>query len=360
MAPAAGMPVVDADGHVYESAAEIYDFLPAPYAGRATVLGFPLWPTPDGFQRGAIHARLGLHRSFDVDARAWLDFLDAAGIGATVLYPTAGLATGMIRDPDWAVALCRAYNDWLAARFLAASPRLGGVALLPLQDPSSAAEELRRAATTLGMVGGVLPAVGLSRALGDAAFDPVYEEAQRLDVPVAVHGGPSQGLALERLRHFGQVHALAHPFAQMMQLTSVLMSGVLDRFPRLRIAFLEAGVGWVPYLLERMDRAFHVRRFPEYVGGVQGEPSTYVRGGRVYFTPEPGESGLAAAVTAIGPGALLFASDFPHEVNLERCREELGHLARRDDVGPDVRRALLGENARRFYRLRADDVARAA
>jgi hypothetical protein len=360
MALAAGTPVVDADGHVYEQAAEIYEFLPSPYAGRATVLGFPLWPTPDGFQRGAIHARLGLHRSFAVDARAWLDFLDAAGIGATVLYPTAGLATGAIRDPDWAVALCRAYNDWLAARFLAASPRLGGVALLPLQDPAAAAEELRRAVRTLGMVGGVLAAVGLERALGHAGFDPLYAEAQRLDVPLAVHGGPSQGLALDRLDHFAQVHTLAHPFAQMTQLTSVLMSGVLDRFPRLRIAFLEAGVGWVPYLLERMDRAYHVRRFPEYVGGVRDEPSSYVRGGAVCFTPEPGESGLASAVAAIGGDALLFASDFPHEVNLERCRQEIDGLCRRDDLAEDVKRAILADNARRFYRLRAEDVARAA
>src|SRR5690606_6346021 len=125
----ADMPVVDADGHVYESPTALWEFLPAPYAGRATVLGFPLWPTADGFQRGAIHARLGLHKTFDVDARTWLDFLDAAGIASTVLYPTAGLATGLIRDPDWAVALCRAYDDWLAARFLAESPRLGGVAL---------------------------------------------------------------------------------------------------------------------------------------------------------------------------------------------------------------------------------------
>ncbi|HEY8517011.1 MAG TPA: amidohydrolase family protein [Candidatus Binatia bacterium] len=354
------MPVVDADGHVYESPTALWEFLPAPYAGRATVLGFPLWPTADGFQRGAIHARLGLHKTFDVDARTWLDFLDAAGIASTVLYPTAGLATGLIRDPDWAVALCRAYDDWLAARFLAESPRLGGVALLPLQDPTAAAEELRRAVAELGMVGGVLPAVGLERTLGDPCFDPVWAEAERLDVPLAVHGGPSQGLGLERLRYFAQVHTLAHPFAQMTQLTSVLMSGVLDRFPRLRVAFLEAGVGWVPYLLERMDRAFHVRRFPEYVGGVQREPSSYVRDGRVCFTPEPGESGVPAALAVVGEHGLLFASDFPHEVNLERCRNEIAHLSRREDLTPDVKRNLLAENARRFYRLRAHDVARRA
>jgi uncharacterized protein len=343
--------VIDADGHIYERPEEIVEFLPAPYAGRATVLGFPLWPTADGFQRGAIHARLGLHRSFETSADSWLGFLDAAGIDATVLYPTAGLTHGLIRDTDWAIALARAYDDWLATRFLAASPRLRGVALLPLQDPRAAADELCRAVTELGMVGAVLPAVGHERPLGDPSYDPVYAEAERLDVPLGVHGGPSQGLGLDRLAHFAQVHTLAHPFALMTQLTSIVMSGVLDRFPRLRIAFLEAGVGWVPYLAERMDRAFEVRRFPEYVGGVRRPPSEYLKGGNVYFSPEPSEAGLPQAAAFLGESTLLYASDFPHEVNLERCRRELAELTARDDVGESTKARLLAENAQRFYRL---------
>jgi hypothetical protein len=341
---------LDADGHVYEQAEEIFQFLPSPYAGKHTVLGFPLWPTGDGFQRGAIHARLELHRSFSTDAALWLDFLDAAGIEATVLYPTAGLATGLIRDPEWAVALCRAYDDWLHAHYLARSARLGGVALLALQDPAAAAVELRRAVVELGMVGGVLSAVG-DRPLGHVELDPVYAEAERLDVPLGVHGGPSAGLGLETLDRFAQVHTLAHPFAQMRALVGIVMGGVFDRFPRLRVAFLEGGASWAPFLLERMDRAFATRRFPELVGGVRNAPSTYVAAGNVYFGPDPGEAALGQAAESLGSGSLLFASDFPHEVNLERCRRELAELRSRDDLTHDVKRGLLAENARRFYRL---------
>ena len=351
MERARNVTVIDADGHVYENADEIFACLPAPYAERRTVLGFPLWPTPDGFQRGAIHARLGLHRTFQTSAQTWLDFLAQAGIAMTVLYPTAGLATGLIRDPDWAVALCRAYNDWLARHYLEVSPRLRGVALLPLQDPRAAAEELRRSVTEIGIIGAVLPAVGLAKPLGHVDFDPVYAEAVRLDVPLAVHGGPSATLGLEVLDRFAQVHTLAHPFSQMRQLTSVVMSGVLDRFPRLRIAFLEAGVGWIPFLIERMDRAFEVRRFPEYIGEVRRPPSTYVKSGNVYFSPEPSEAGLGHAARVIGGSSLLFASDFPHEVNLERCRREIEELLHRDDLDEALREDLLAGNARRFYRL---------
>ena len=345
--------VFDADGHVYERPEEIFAFLPAPYAGRRTVLGFPLWPTGDGFQRGAIHARLELHRSFDVDGATWLEFLVQAGIEATVLYPTAGLATGLIRDPDWAVALCRAYDDWLHAHYLTRSPRLGGVALLALQNPAAAAAELRRAVVELGMLGGVLPAVGLDRPLGHSDFDPVYAAAQQLDVPLAVHGGPTAGLGLEVLDRFAQVHTLAHPFAQMRAFASIVMGGVFDRFPRLRVGFLEAGASWVPFLVERMDRAFAVRRFPEYVGGALRPPSSYVAAGNVYFGPDPGEAALGRVAESIGGGTLLFSSDFPHEVNLERCRHELAALAARADLPVTVKRNFLADNARRFYGLDA-------
>lgn len=327
------------------------EFLPSPYADRRTVLGFPLWPTGDGFQRGAIHARLQIHDAFETDAPGWIEFLDRAGIEATVLYPTAGLSTGLIRDPDWAVALCRAYDDWLHAKYVSRSRRLGGVALLPLQDPAAAAAELSRAVRDLDMVGGVVSAVGLDRPLGDESFDPVYAEAERLDVPLGVHGGPSAGLGLDVLDRFAQVHTLAHPFAQMRAFVSIVMSGVFDRFPRLRIGFLEGGASWLPSLVERMDRACEVRRFPEYVGAVARAPSAYVEAGNTYFGPDPSEAALGHVIDCVGSGPLLFSSDFPHEVNLDHCREEIAAFCSREDLSTSAKRDFLAGNARRFYRL---------
>jgi len=343
--------IIDADGHVYEPDTELFEHLEAPYRGKQTLLGFPFWPTIDGFQRGAIHARLGIHRSFETSARIWLDFLDRAGIALTVLYPTRGLACGLIRDPDWAVALARAYNGWLSERYLRASARLQGVAVLPMQDPPEAVKELRRAVTELGMVGAVLPAVGLPKALGHSDFDPVYAEAERLGCALGVHGGPSIGLGLEVLDKFAQVHTLSHPFGQMTQVVSVVMSGVLDRFPKLRLAFLEAGAGWVPFLMDRMDRSYEARKYEEYIGAVRDRPSRYLRDGRVFFNADPAETTLAHVARLISANGLLFTSDFPHEANLERCREEIAILAGNDEFSVEARRQILGANARRFYRL---------
>lgn len=342
-----GAEIVDGDGHIYENDGEIFEFLEEPYRGKRTLRGFSFWPSIDGFHRGAIHAHLGLHKSFETDASMWLEFLEQTGINGTVLYPTAGLGHNLIRDHEWSVALARAYNNWMSELYTKQSPRLRAVALLPLQDVSAAVEELRRAVGELGCVGAVLPAVGLRKPLGHADYDPLYAEAVRLDCPLGVHGGPAQMLGLDNLEHFAQVHTLAHPFSQMIQMTSVFMSGVLDRFPGLRIGFLEAGISWLPFLAGRMDRSFQARKRPEFIGGVESLPSTYLSRGNVFFTVDPGEPGIGPALDLVGEDTLFFASDYPHEVNTEGCLEEMAEL--REALSPEVQRKVFSDNSRRFY-----------
>ena len=111
-------------------------------------------------------------------ANHWLDFLDKNQIELTVLYPTQGLTHAAIQDKDWAICMARAYNDWLYNKFMAISPRLVGVALLPVQDIPEAVKELRRAVNELGMVGAVLPAAApAGRLFSGPEFYPLWEEA---------------------------------------------------------------------------------------------------------------------------------------------------------------------------------------
>ena len=125
--------MLDADGHLIERDEELLEYMEAPYKGNNTLLGFPFFPTLDGYQRGAIMARLGIHKGYTINAKTWIDFLDGTGIESTVLYPTAGLAFNMIQDPTWAVPLARAYNNWFTDKFHKASPqRLKAVALVPI------------------------------------------------------------------------------------------------------------------------------------------------------------------------------------------------------------------------------------
>src|SRR3954466_15730445 len=102
--------MLDADGHLGERDEELFEYMEAPYKGNNTLLGFPFFPTLDGYNRGAILARLGIHKGYTINTKHLLQFLDSRGIESTVLYPTAGLAFRMIQDPNSAVPLARAYN----------------------------------------------------------------------------------------------------------------------------------------------------------------------------------------------------------------------------------------------------------
>src|SRR4030095_179904 len=127
-----------------------------------------------------------------------------------------------------------------------------GVALLPVQAPRAAATELRRAIHELGMVGGLLPTPGLTMGYGDTCFYPLYEAAQALGTMLGVHGAARQhgiGVNLDYVgADGGQAFVLAHSFGQMSQFTHMIFSRVVERFPRLKLALLDAGCGWVPYL----------------------------------------------------------------------------------------------------------------
>ena len=143
--------------------------------------------------------------------------------------------------------MARAYNDWLHDRFMRVSPRLVGVALLPIQDIDEAVKELRRCVTELGMVGAVLPsATPGGRLFSGPEFHPLWEEAQRLDVPVSPTRHELSGPGHRRHPELHGGHTLEHPFAQFRQLVAMICEGVFEMFPKLRFGVLECGAGGSP------------------------------------------------------------------------------------------------------------------
>ena len=245
----ANYPIIDADGHVLEKDRELHDYLGGRYSQAPRFETYSYFPTLDGWNRGT-----GVPgKDPETPAPRWLQFLDELGVHMTVLYPTGGLGLGLVQNPEWACVLARAYNSWIADRFTTQSPRLQAVALLPVHEPLEAAKELERA-KSLGLVAGLLPAVTwLHKGYGHTDFDPIYEAAERLDMPLTVHGAPSRGMGFDFFNKFLHVHTLEHPFAILIQFTHMVFEGVFVRFPKLRVAFLEAGCGWLPYMMDRMD-----------------------------------------------------------------------------------------------------------
>ena len=331
--------VIDADGHIRDDEATLRRYLDPPYNERVFLGGGSPRDGWDNSMGGSLGTRA-------VDADVWLDALDRGPMEQTVLFPTGGLGAGWLREPDFAVARCRAYNNLLSEEYLKGSPRFRGVALLPPQDPVEAAKELRRCVDDLGMVGGMLPEG--PHLLGKPAYDPIYEEAQRLDVPITVHGsGRLNGSVDEFLfERFIQVHSLGHPFTQMKQFVSIMFEGVPERFPALRLAFLEAGCGWTVFLLDRMDERYHLRAHVE-APLLTKTPSEYVADGNIYFSLETDERMLPETMRILGDDIFVFASDFPHWDG--EYPENMRHLLAREDLSEEQRIKVTRTNALRLY-----------
>src|SRR5262245_63609385 len=260
------MRVIDADGHVLEPRAA-FAHLPDEqrprietdargldhvlignqeiFVGSLGMLGTPGAVVADISNAKPLEEAIA--GAFDPQAR--LADLDVEGLDAVVLYPTVGLAYWAIADRDAAIAVVRAYNDWLAS-FCAVDPtRLFGVAALPFQDPRVAAEELRRAHDELGFRAAfVRPNPCLGRTIVDPANEVVWETAEELDVTIGIHEGSQPAIAtlgLDRAPYNALVlHATSHAFEHMMACAQLMAFGVMERHPTLRFVFLEAGGGW--------------------------------------------------------------------------------------------------------------------
>jgi hypothetical protein len=116
--------VIDADGHVVERDEQIFKYLDGPFRGREDLLTAPFFPSLDGWHRAARRVADGKGRTLTAPhAEEWLSFLDETDVEATVLYPTNGLAFGLVKDREWATALARAYNSFLHTEFLSVSPK---------------------------------------------------------------------------------------------------------------------------------------------------------------------------------------------------------------------------------------------
>lgn len=342
---------IDADGHVVESDRELLQFLPPPFKGRADLLSFPFFPTLDGFHRQARRVADGKGRYIAKGSLGeWQDFLDEDRIAWSVLYPTAGLTFGLVRDKEWACALATGYNNYLYETFTKPEKRLKGMALIPLQSIPEAVAELKRAVTELGFVGAVLPAVGLRQPLGDERYFPVYQTAQELGALLAVHAAPTQGIGVDCFDRLIEVRTLSHGFGQMIQMTSMIFNGVYDRFPALKVAYAEAGCSWVPYLLERLDMEYEHRN--AQVPECKKLPSEHLKCGRIFIHCELEERGIREIAELLRDDILFCATDFPHEPRAE-FRENIQKFFVREDLGGETKNKICFENPKRMYPLAA-------
>ena len=348
--------VIDADGHINEPELRLIEFLDPPYRsylhawvpdpnGRVNP-NVSVAPKLAGFDP-TLGGKLGANGPPGFPTPAdWLQAMEEGGLELTVLYPTTLLGYSAIDDPDYLVAVTRAYNTYVYEDWLKVSPRFRAVALMPLLDVEESIKELRRTVTELGFCGAFLPAVGFGL-LGDRRLHPLYAEAERLGCLIAVHGGHATAESM-RYTKFLHRHTIGFPVSNMMQMMHMTYEGAFECFPALRVAYLEAGCTWVPYLLNRMDEEWE-KRGAEEAPLCKQKPSAYIKSARVFVHAEPSEDLLPQALEILGDQSLVYASDWPHWDH--EYPESIEHLWGREDLTEAQKRGILADNARAMYGL---------
>jgi predicted TIM-barrel fold metal-dependent hydrolase len=324
MKPYAPRYLIDDQGRPRQSiGGELMSYIPAPAGG---------WDVPEG---GA-------------NAKVRLSDMDRQGVEQSVLFPTLGLVLAGLKNTEIQTALCRAYNEWLAQFCSADSKRLIGVSVVPQNDLAGCLAEAERTVTTHGFRAVMMrPNPINGRGLHDPYWEPLWTLLERLDVPLAIHEGTTGNVpqsGRDRFENFAMRHVCSHPHEQQIACVGLVMGGVLERHPKLRVVFLESGCGWMPHWLERMDE--HGESWGHAIQTLPLMPSGYFQR-QCFISCDPAEKGIPAFISQLGDDNLLFASDYPHPDAL--ADNIVGAISDRNELTASSKQKILESNARRCF-----------
>ena len=228
---------------------------------------------------------------------------------------------------------------------------------VPLLDVSRALDEIRYAYEHLGTrCFWSRPNLFNDRTLGDHYYDPVWELLQDLDVPFATHeflGLRGTSFGSERFRSYVEWHSVVHPFEAMGASVSMIVHGVFERFPRLRVAYMEAGCGWLPSWLHRIDEHLELAslEFPELTMSA----TEYFKR-NCWISTECEDPFVADVVRWLGDDHIVFESDFPHPDS--KFPEATRHFLDLEGLSDESKRRILWDNPVDFYRFPAEYLPR--
>ncbi len=355
------MPTIDADAHVVESE-HTWDFIPPEGQKYRPIVVSPhgesgqqYWMV-DGKIRGVARQVItaqqfeemsrvaGRNMSTPEETRemenveARLHHMDELGIDVQILYPTIFISPVADR-PEWDVPICQGYNRWLADIWRRSHGRLRWVCMPPLLDMDAAVEELSFCKEN-GACAGFMRGIEKDRLLHEPYHYPIFAEAERLDLAIGVHiahgtpwlddllGQSFGGFWRFRMATVGAFH-------------SVIGTGLPEKFPRLRMAFVEAAAGWVPYVLQDLNRrlAARGRKLPE-------RP---LKDYRLYVTCQTDDD-LEYIMRYAGEDNLVIGTDYGHNDQSTEV-EALRNLKDKGGITPAQYQKIAFENAKALYAL---------
>ena len=326
------MPIIDFHSHYYPP-----KYLDALRSGRSSV---KVTTDPDGnpviHYPGDYNVAVRGHR----DLAYRQEVLDSHGVSLQVL--TLTTPGTHVESPATAVQLASLVNDEFKEAMDTRGHHFTALATLPLNDPAASVKELDRAIAQLGMRGAMLFSNVNGVALSDRRFWPMYELANDRGAVLYIH--PEHPVGVEAMMDYWLMPLVGFLFDTTLAAASLVFSGVVERFPRIRWALCHLG-GAIPYLAERLDRGFHA--FKDCRAHIQRPPSTYLRD-FYYDTVNFNLAALQLAVSFAGPERILAGSDYPHQIgSIPSMRDAIGRLP----VSDDERAGIYGRNAARLLGL---------
>ncbi len=357
------MLIVDVDAHHYENEC-MDDILPylendvirqLAIAGRAKGRGSLVPSVAIGFQdMGGRITRYPLRSSEKTEKGKMRDvqlghrWMDAMSVDYSCLFPTLMLSIGLHPEPEMEVELCWAYNRWLTEKALPESDgRFYSMLSLPLSEPDAAMRQIETFADRKGVTGFMITSVR-GQPVHHNRHMKVFRALEERGLPLAFHSAinPMEPV-FKTLNRFASVHGLGFPFYNILHMTNWITNGLGERFPKLPVVWIEGGLAWIPFLMQRLDHEFMLR--PSEYPLLKKKPSDYMRD--MYYASQPMETvdklALECTFRMINAETqLLYASDYPHwDFDLPSTIWDLPFLSEK------AKHNILGGNAARLYKL---------
>jgi predicted TIM-barrel fold metal-dependent hydrolase len=286
------------------------------------------------------------------DIAARVKAMDDEDIAVQVIYTTLFLAYPLTTNIPLATALTSSYNRWMADR-LDGNHRIKWAAVVNLDDVPSAIKQVREA-KKLGAVSVMVLGTAGDDMLDHPRLDPFYAVLCEENLALGVHVGWSCPSVNNLYSHIYPSGVIAFHVPLLMAFTALVSGGVLDRFPELKVVFLEAGCQWVPFILERIHHRFKnqgstLRKFLPQTAPIQKLPvMDYIKRGNIYFSTEVEDEILPNVLNLVGEGQVIFGSDMPHG-DRDRCAAAI--LQKRTDISESAKASILEKNPARLYGL---------
>lgn len=295
-------------------------------------------------QREEIKARPGVHRDVELARRAM------TGLSASymVVFPTSMLFLGMHPQVHMEVALGRAYNHWVVDQLLSDDNGIIALAYLPFNTPEEACRVVDEYAYNARVVGFTVTSTRY-KPVHSNEYVRLYRMIEETGKPICFHAGYHwQDPSLATIPTFLGMHALGFVWCNMVHMTNWVLQGIPERFPALKSLWVESGLAWIPFLMQRLDDQFLMRQSEAPL--LKMLPSEYMRR-NCWYSSQPMETGNLKALEVTfemiqADTQLLWSSDWPHyDFNTPGLIFNLPFL------NEAAKRNILGRNAQALFHL---------